>query len=198
MVAPGPLPLVGALVDPLVSLCSSGSWWHVLGLVTGGACDGPPAYVVGAVGADPCGLLPVGLEGWPWALFSLSFAGPLRMVFSLLPSLDDNCCGCAAMLSAFSGTNLPWMCLFVMDSSGLYEALPPGSWWTSLRSAGSLCGCGVCLSQGVDVTALPFIPQLAGVCGLSMSKVIGLILLKLNPMSFSSKDFKCENEPNLF
>ena len=34
----------------------------------GGACDGPPACVVGAVGADTCGLLPVGLEGWPWAL----------------------------------------------------------------------------------------------------------------------------------
>ena len=31
-----------------------------------------------------------------------------------------------------------------------------------------------------------------------MSKVMGLILLKLNPMSFSSKDLKCENEPDLF
>ena len=120
------------------------------------------------------------------------------MVFSLLPSSDDDCCGCAAMLSAFSGMNLPWTCLFVMDSSGLYEVLPLGSWWASLRSAGSLCGCGVCLSQGVDVGALPFIPQSAGVCGLSMSKVMGLILLKLNSMSFSSKDLKCKNEPDLF
>ena len=34
----------------------------MLGLVTGGACDGPLACVVGAVGADPCGLLPVDLE----------------------------------------------------------------------------------------------------------------------------------------
>ena len=65
-----PLPFVGALVDPLVSLYSGGSWWFVFGLVTGVACDGLPACVVGAVGAGPCGLLPVGLEGWPWALLS--------------------------------------------------------------------------------------------------------------------------------
>ena len=104
---PCPLPFVGALVDPLVSLCSSGSWWFVFGLVTGGACGGPPACVVGAVGADPCGLLPVGFEGWPWTLLSLLFPGLLRMVFSLQPSSDDDCCGCAAMLSAFGGTNLP-------------------------------------------------------------------------------------------
>ena len=43
-----------------------------------------------------------------------------------------------------------------------------------------------------------FIPQSAGVCRLSTSKVMGLILLKLNPMSFSSKDLKHENEPDLF
>ena len=168
------------------------------GLVTGGACDGPPACAVGAVGADPCGLIPVDLEGRPWALFSLSFAGLLRMVFSLLPSSDNDCCGCVAVLSAFGGTNLPWTFLLVMDSSGLCEALPLGSRWASLRSAASLCGCGVCLSRGVDVRALPFIPWLAGVHGLSTSKVMGLILLKLNPMSFSSKDLKCENEPDLF
>ena len=119
-----------------------------------GAYDGPPACVVGAVGAGPCGLLPVGLEGWPWALFSLLNAGPLRMVFSLLPSSDDNCCGCVAVLSVFGGTNLPWTFLFVMDSSGLYEALPLCSGWALLRSAASLCGCGVCLSRGVDVRAL--------------------------------------------
>ena len=94
---------------------------------------------------------------------SLSIAGPLRMVFSLLPSSDDDCCGCVAVLSVFGGTNLPWTFLFVMDSSGLYEALPLGSWWASLRSAASLCGCGVRLSQGVDVRALLFIPWSAGV-----------------------------------
>ena len=167
--------------------------------MTGEACGGPPACVVGAVGAGPCGLLPVDPEGWPWALLSLSVLSPLRMVFSLLPSLDDNCCcGCAAMLSALGGTNLPWTCLFVMDSSGLYEAFPLGSWWASLRFAASLCVCGARLSHGVDVRALPFIPWSAGVCGFSMSNVMGLILFKLNPMSFSSKDLKCENEPDLF
>ena len=185
-------------MDPLVSLHSSGSWWSVFGLVTGGACDGPPACVVGAVGAYPCGLVPVGLEGWPLALLSLLFPGPLRMVFSLLPSSDNDCCGCSAMLPAFSGTNLPWTCLFVMDSSGLYEALPLGSWWASLRFAASFCGYGAHLSCGVDVRALLFIPCLAGVCGLSKSKVMGLILSKLNPMSFSSKELKCENELDLF
>ena len=119
------------------------------------------------------------------------------MVHSLLPSLDDDCCGCVALLSVLGGTNLPWMFLLVMDSSGLYEASPLGLWWALLRSAGSLCGCGVHFSQGVDVRALLFIPQSAGVWGLSTSKVMGLILLKLNPMSFSSKDLKCENEPVL-
>ena len=196
LVAPGPLPLVGALVDPLVSLCSGGSCLFVLGLETGGACDGLPAHVVGAAGVDPCGLIPVALEGWPWALFSLSIAGPLRMVHSLLPSSDDNCC-CVALLSVLGGMNLPWMFLLVMDSSGLYKVSPLGLWWASLRSAGSLCGCGVHFSWGVDVRALLFIPQSAGVWGLSMSKVMGLILLKLNPMSFSSKDLKCENDPVL-
>ena len=47
LVAPGPLLFVGALVDPLVSLHSGGSWWLVLGFVTGEACDGPPACVCG-------------------------------------------------------------------------------------------------------------------------------------------------------
>ena len=147
-------------------------------------------------GADPCGLLPVGLEGRPWALFSLSIAGLLRMVHSLLPSSDDDCC-CVALLSALGGMNLPWMFLLVTDSSGLYEASPLGLWWALLISAGSLCGCGVCFSQGVDVGALLFMPWSAGVWGFSMSKVMGLILLKLNPMLFSSKDLKCENEPVL-
>ena len=124
-----PWPFVGALVDPLVSLHSSGSWWFLFVLVTGGVCGGPPACVVGAVGADPCGLSSVGFEGRLWALFSLSCLGPLRMVFSLLPSSDDNChCGCVAMLPILGGTNPPWTFLFVMDSSGLYEALPLGSW----------------------------------------------------------------------
>ena len=150
----------------------------------------------GPAGADPCGLLPVALEGWPWALFSLLIVGPLRMVHSLLPSSDNNCC-CVALLSVLGGTNLPWMFLLVMDSSGLYEASPLGLWWASLRSAGLLCGCGVRFSQGVDVGALLFIPWSAGVWGLSTLKVIGLILLKLNPMSFSSKDLKRENEPVL-
>ena len=96
-------------------------------LVAGGACGGPPACVVGAVGADPQGLSSAGFERQLCALFSLSCHGPLRMVFSLLPSSDDNCCcGCAAMLSILGGTNLPWTFLSVMDSSGLYEALPLG------------------------------------------------------------------------
>ena len=63
LLAPGPLLFAGALVDPLVPLCSSGSCWLVLGLEAGGACGGPPSHVVGAAGADPCGLLPVALEG---------------------------------------------------------------------------------------------------------------------------------------
>ena len=117
------------------------------------------------------------------------------MVHSLLPSSDDDCCCCVALLSVLGGTNLPWTFLFVMDSSGLYEVSPLGSWWALLRSAGSLCGCGVHFSQGVGVRALLFIPWSAGVWGLSMSKVMGLILLKLNPMLFSSKDLKHENEP---
>ena len=54
---------MGALVDPLVSLHSGGSCWLVLGLETRGACDGPPACVVGAAGADPHGLLHVALAG---------------------------------------------------------------------------------------------------------------------------------------
>ena len=71
--------------------------------------------VVGAAVADPCGLLPVALEGWPWALFSLPIDGLLRMVHSLLPSSDDDCCGCVALLSVLGGTNPPWMFLFVME-----------------------------------------------------------------------------------
>ena len=52
LAAPGPLPFAGALVDPLVvSLHSGGSWWSLFVLFTGGACGGPPACVVGAVGA---------------------------------------------------------------------------------------------------------------------------------------------------
>ena len=85
-----------------------------------------------------------------------------------------------------------------MDSSGLYEALPLGSWWASLRFAASVCVCGAHLSLGVDVGALLFVPRSAGVCGFLTSNVMGLILFKLNPMSFSSKDLKCENEPDLF
>ena len=85
-----------------------------------------------------------------------------------------------------------------MDLSGLYEALPLGSWWASLRSAASVCVCGAHLSLGVDVRALPFILQSAGVCGFSTSNVMGFILFKLNPMSFSSKDLSHENEPDPF
>ena len=73
-----------------MSLHSGGSWWFMFVLVTGGACGGPPAHVVGAVGADPQGLSSVGFEGQLWALLSLSCLGPLRMVFSLLPSSDDD------------------------------------------------------------------------------------------------------------
>ena len=54
-------------------------------------------------------------------------------------------------------------------------------WWASLRFATSLCVCGARLSLGVDVGALLFIPWSAGVCGFSMSNVMGLILFKLNP-----------------
>ena len=191
-----PWPIVSALVDPLVSLRSSGSWWFLLGLVTGGACGGPPAHVVGAVGAGPWGLSSVGFEGRLWALLSLSCLCPLRMVFSLLPSSDDDsCCGCVAMLSILGGTNLPCTFLLVMDSSGLYELLPLCSWWASLRFAASLWACGTHLSHGVNVGALFFIPWSTGVCGFSTSKVMGLILFKLNPMSLSSKDLKHENEP---
>ena len=46
----------------------------------------------GCCGADPCGPSSVGFEGWLCALFSLLCHGPLRMVFSLLPSSDNNCC----------------------------------------------------------------------------------------------------------
>ena len=92
----------------MVSLHSGGSWWSLFVLLTGGACGGPPACVVGAVGAGPCGILSVDPEGWPWALLSLSCHGLLRMVFSLLPSSDDDCfCGCVAILSALGGMNLP-------------------------------------------------------------------------------------------
>ena len=88
LVAPGPLPLTGALLDLLVvPLHSGGSWWSLFWLLTGGAFGGPPVCVVGAVGPGPCGILSADPEGQPWALLSLSFLGPLRMVFSLLPSL---------------------------------------------------------------------------------------------------------------
>ena len=178
LVAPGLLPFVGALVDPLLSLHSDGSCWLVLGSETGGACDGPPAHVVGAAGADPCGLLPVALEGQPWALFSLLIVGPSRMVHSLLPSSDDDCC-CVALLSVLGGMNLPWMFLLVMDSSRLYEVSPLGLWWASLRSAGSLCCCGVCFSQGVDVRALLFIPWFDAVISLHSYKLLFLLIVCL-------------------
>ena len=45
--------------------------------------------------------------------------------------------------------------------------------------------------------ALPFVPQFASVCGFSTSNVIGLILFKLNPMSFSLKNLNQEKEPDL-
>ena len=61
----------------------------------------------------------------------------------------------------------------------------------------AVCFHGTLLSLGVDVGALPFIPWSAGVCGFSTSNVIGLILFKLNPMSFSSKDLNLEKEPDL-
>ena len=65
LVAPGPLPSAGALVDPLVvPLHSGGSWWFLFELLTGGACGGPTACDEGAVGADPCGSLSAGPEGW--------------------------------------------------------------------------------------------------------------------------------------
>ena len=49
------------------------------------------------------------------------------MVFSLLPSSDNDCCCCCGivdMLPTFGGTNLPRTSLLVIDSSGLYEAFP--------------------------------------------------------------------------
>ena len=49
-----------------------------IGLLTGGACGGPPACVVGAVGAGPCGFLSADPEGWPWALLSLLCLSPCR------------------------------------------------------------------------------------------------------------------------
>ena len=65
LVAPGPLPSTGALVDPLVvPLCPSGSWWFLFGLLPGGAHGGHPACDVGAAGAGPCGSLSAGPEGW--------------------------------------------------------------------------------------------------------------------------------------
>ena len=92
-------------------------------MLAGGACGGPPVHVVGAVGAGPCGILSAEPEEWPGAL--LSNLGLLRMVFSLLPSSDDDCCcGCVATLSALGGMNLPWMFLVMIESSGLYEAFP--------------------------------------------------------------------------
>ena len=132
----------------------------------------------------PCGTLSAGPEGWPWALLSFWCLSPLRMVFSLLPSLDNDCCccyGCVDMLPTFGGMNLPWTCLLVIDSSGLYEASPRGSWWASFRLAASSCVCPCCvicwtlLSLGVDVGALPFVPWSTGVCGFSTLNVIGLI-----------------------
>ena len=65
LVAPGPLPSAGALVDPLVApLHSSGSWWFLFELLTGGAHGGSPACDEGDVGADPYGLLSASPEGW--------------------------------------------------------------------------------------------------------------------------------------
>ena len=44
LVAHGPLPSTGALVDLLVApLHSSRSWWFLFELLTGGAHGGPPA-----------------------------------------------------------------------------------------------------------------------------------------------------------
>ena len=152
LAAPKPLPSAGALVDPLVvPLCSSGSWWSLFWLLTGRACGGPPVCDKGAVGAGPCGMLSAGPEGWLWALLFLGCLGLLRMVFSLLPSLDNECCcycGWVDMLPTLGGTNLPWTCLLVMDPSGLYEAFPWGWWWASLRSATSLCACSCCVLCG--------------------------------------------------
>ena len=57
LVAPWPLPFVGALVDPLVSLCFQ--WILVVSVWIvdwGEPVVVPPACVVGAVGAGPCGL----------------------------------------------------------------------------------------------------------------------------------------------
>ena len=53
------------------------------------------------------------------------------------------------------------------------------------------------LSLGVNVGALPFVPWSTGVCGFLTSNMIGLILFKLNPMSFSLKDLNLEKEPDL-
>ena len=198
--APGPLPFAGALVDPLVtSLHFGGSCWFLFWLLTGDACGGPPVCVVGAVGAGPSGILSAEPEGWPWALLSLLNVGLLRMVFSLLPSSDDDhCCGCVAILSALGGTNFPWTFLVMIDSSGLYEAFPWGLWWASLRSAASLFVCGALLSLGVGCQNSAFYTTVCSVCGFSMSNVIRFILFKLNPMSFSSKDLSWEKEPDLF
>ena len=64
LVTPGPLPSADALVDLLVApLCSSGSWWFLFELLTGGAHGGPPVCDVGAAGDGPCGSLFAGPKG---------------------------------------------------------------------------------------------------------------------------------------
>ena len=125
-----------------------------------------------AVGADPCGLLPVGLGGWPWALLSLSFSWSIEDGVSpcCLPQ-TMTVCGCVQLcLSAFSWMNLPWTCLlcngFVQDCM---KVLPLGSWWGLVEV---LLHCSVVVesvfSHGVDVRALLFYTTVGRcLCGLS-------------------------------
>ena len=87
----------------------------------------------------------------------------------------------------------------MMDSSGLYEVLPLGSWWASLRSAASVCVCGACPFSWCRCQSSAFYtPVCRCLWILNMSNVMGLILFRLNPMSFSLKDLSHENEPDLF